>query len=248
VLDGVATNVACHANYLLVLTQHKSLHLWDITAQKSLLRTSISPLLADTTTHVKSVDDIGVTDKGVPVVTLSNGESYVWDSMMDCFVCIADAHSSASPFVTSASHLYGYGKTSDEDPLNLGYLRTKAARSFEKSRLQRTPRGTSAIEELEIGMSAAAALHDTREYTRFFRAYTQQLVQTENEQRLREWCEWLLGPIRSTQDEQVAGISKRKVLQDVISLVKSGSATALQRIVAEFEEALQEINSRKNKT
>jgi hypothetical protein len=53
-----------------------------------------------------------------------------------------------------------------------------------------------------------------------------------------------LGPIRLKQEEKIAGISRREVLQDVINIVKNGSGVALQRIVGEFEEALQEARKK----
>ncbi|KAL0481357.1 hypothetical protein AKO1_012729 [Acrasis kona] len=230
-LEATAAHIACEKQNLLILTQNLRLLMWNITQGTSLLNVSASPL----TNNISNVDDVGITRNGRAVITLNNGESYAWHQTLSCFVCVADAHASTSPFITSAMHLYDrrqMDNNQDSDvEFDLGYLRAKSSKNID------THRGTGIIEELEIGMAAADALGDDKEYMRFAKAYARQLSQSNNEVRLREWCDWLVGPLHGTWDSKVVGLDKNDVLRQVLGVMEGNSST--QRIVQEFRDVLE---------
>lgn len=83
------------------------MHLWDVQNRKNIIQCSVDPLI---NRFIRSqpderidIHDVGVTDSGKPIITLSNGESYTFNNDMKSWILVAGLHSPASPFVTSGN-------------------------------------------------------------------------------------------------------------------------------------------------
>lgn len=103
-------------------------------------------------------------------------------------------------------------------------------------------RSSQTVEDLENGMLAAAELDDPEGYIHYVTALAKHLSSLNDENKLRELCSFLLGPIHnpdSKWDSTIATLPKREVLQEVLSILSTNMA--LQRLVNEFRVALNNI-------
>lgn len=108
---------AC-SNYLLCVTSTGELYCWDVESKKLLFPVNtVFPLLNptlrysdDVLTRAENITMCSVTKNGVPLVTLSNGDGYMFDKDMETWLLITDgwwAYGSQYWDLTKTSHLNG---------------------------------------------------------------------------------------------------------------------------------------------
>lgn len=92
-------------------------------------------------------------------------------------------------------------------------------------------------------LSSSLQLSSSKEYRYWLTVLARFLTNEGLEERFRELCEFLLGPVfaSSTTDWQssVLGVDKRKLLKEVLSI--STGNIKLQRIYKEFKEQLDQV-------
>lgn len=115
-------------NYLLCITSIGQMFCWDLSSKKLLFPIStIYPLLNpslrysdDILTRAENITMCAVTHKGVPLVTLSNGDGFMFDKDMETWLLISDgwwAYGSQYWDMTNLSTFKGDGE-SNEDTRN----------------------------------------------------------------------------------------------------------------------------------
>lgn len=115
---------AC-ANYLLCVTSVGQLYCWDMDQKKLHFPVnSIYPLLSpslrysdDVLTRAENITICAVTKRGIPLVTLSNGDGYMFDKDMEAWLLISDgwwAYGSQYWDMTNTTNLNNTGAVSSE--------------------------------------------------------------------------------------------------------------------------------------
>lgn len=127
---------AC-SNYLLCVTSTGQLYCWDVEAKKLHFPVNtIYPLLNpslrysdDILTRAENITMFAVTKNGVPLVTLSNGDGYMFDKDMETWLLISDgwwAYGSQYWDLTNTSHLDGKIPQNNDDKRNKFWNSTDA--------------------------------------------------------------------------------------------------------------------------
>ena len=204
------------------------LNVWNIGNKECTIECTVDAVLSKS--EEGEIDDVGLHENGIPIVTVNSGESYSYDSKMKCWICIADSHTPFSPF-TSNSDIY----KSELDDYSLRSIKRRATDLH--SSLNIVPSSSQekreTIEDLEIGMQSADSLKDEKEYLRYLKAYSRQISINNDFNRLNNICSTLL------LDEP-----KRKWLREVLDICCSNKP--LQRTVSQYKSILEEIMNNKN--
>lgn len=94
-------------------------------------------------------------------------------------------------------------------------------------------------------LAASFVIGSVDEYRFWLLTLAQHLAQENMETRLRELCQYLIGPIfkssNSEWDPKILGNDKREILKEVLSILTSN--LRLQRLYTEFKEQLEIVNS-----
>jgi hypothetical protein len=167
------------------------------------------------------LDDLGITETGIPIVTCNTGESYSFDSKMKSWICIADSHTPFSPFISSMLN-------DSQSDYSLNAIKKRAFNihaSLQGSSRSQESRET--IEDLELGMQSSESLKDEKEYERYAKAYAKLISQNNDLNRLNHLCSNLL-------------FSRRNLLKEVLYILTPN--TSLQRIVFQYKSILEELD------
>lgn len=93
-------------------------------------------------------------------------------------------------------------------------------------------------------LASSLQLSSSKEYRYWLTVLAQFLTNEGLEDRFKELCEFLLGPVFSSSSTSwpstILGIDKRELLKDVLLI--STSNLKLQRIYTEFKEQLDQVN------
>ncbi|GAV53192.1 hypothetical protein ZYGR_0AI04750 [Zygosaccharomyces rouxii] len=127
---------AC-SNYLLCVTSTGQLYCWDVESKKLLFPVNtVYPLLNptlrysdDILTRAENITMCAVTKNGIPLVTLSNGDGYMFDKDMETWLLITDgwwAYGSQYWDLTNTSHLNGKISQNNDDKRNKFWESTDA--------------------------------------------------------------------------------------------------------------------------
>ncbi|XP_017307566.2 protein HIRA [Ictalurus punctatus] len=238
-LSAPITALHCSAHFVMALTASATLSVWDVQKQVALVKNeSLNCLLSGSDTVMSSM----LTEHGVPVVTLSNGRSYCFSSAMETWNLIVDKQDSLVQCADFSSCV------SSNDALGCtGPLATTQGRNLSAgrlaSRLLSTPHHVQQVMTLsflENQLSSAFILHSANEYRHWLLIYARFLVNEGYEQRLRELCKDLLGPVHksssSAWESTVLGLRKRDLLMDVLPVV--GQNLRFQRLFTEYQDQL----------
>ncbi|XP_062874027.1 protein HIRA [Trichomycterus rosablanca] len=230
----------CSTHYVMALSASATLSVWDVQNQVVLVKNeSLSCILAGSDTVVFSL----LTDRGVPVVSLSNGKSYCYSSSMETWNLIVDKQDSLVQCADFSNCV------SSHDPLvSSGPLATTQGRNLSAGRLacglSSTPHNIQklmTLSFLENQLSSTLILQSANEYRHWLLIYTRFLVNEGYEQRLRELCKDLLGPVHKSSNTSwnptVLGLRKRELLMDVLPVV--GQNLRFQRLFTEYQDQLE---------
>jgi protein HIRA/HIR1 len=94
-------------------------------------------------------------------------------------------------------------------------------------------------------LAASFVIGSSKEYRFWFIALAQHLSKENMETRLREMCQYLIGPLfkssKSEWDPKILGNNKHELLKEVLSILASN--LRLQRLYTEFKEQLEMISN-----
>eukprot|EP01080_Neovahlkampfia_damariscottae_P005265 gene5265-8883_t len=222
-LSSIPTFIACNKqNDLVVLCQDSMLNVWNVGNKECTIECTVDALVAKS--EEGEIDDVGLHENGIPIVTINTGESYSYDVKMKSWICIADSHTPFSPFISNIE-IYN-----SDDNYSLRSIKKRAidlnsslSRNHTTSQEER-----ETIEDFEIGMQSAESLKDEKEYLRYTRAYARQISTNNDFNRLNQLCSSLL------LDE-----SKRNLLKDVLDICSLNKP--LQRTVSQYKSILEEL-------
>lgn len=99
---------------------------------------------------------------------------------------------------------------------------------------------------LENQIAGALILQSSQEYKYWLLIYARYLVNEGFEQKLREVCQELLGPVHYSSDSQweskILGFRKRGLLQELLPLI--GQNLRFQRLFTEYREQLDSLTDK----
>jgi len=251
VLDSPASILQCSRHYVMLVTSSGGVYVWDTKRVTAVLKNEpVLPLLSGADI---SITRASISERGFPIITLSNHASYSFDTSVGAWVqliyaddllAINSDHQSVAP---------------SQDPLQakgpLAQLQGQSSRfGRQSSRIFRSNPGrqqSSTAVHLENQLSSCVALGSGKEYYFWLTTYVRYLSQAGFEARLREVCEELLGPPHRpvvTQDKSsswnpsILGYQKRNLLRELLPHI--GTNIRLQRLFTEFREQLDALNVR----
>ncbi|CAD7701890.1 unnamed protein product [Ostreobium quekettii] len=235
---------------LLSLTCQGHLRVWDVGKVECLVETSLFGLLSGDNQVVAAY----LSNCGMPLCILSNYHSYVYKTSMKSWMRIVDDCFPFSHYHTTFKwNAHMDGANGELFSLQTGW----AQHHNQSSRLPaadcRSP-DLDSRSHLEHNMAAALVLRSPKEYKRWLLLYIRHLVKTvgspemkgDEESKLREICEGLLGPVGEAGsgiapqwkgrqwNPKVLGMDKRTILkEEVLRLL--GTKRDLQRLHNEID-------------
>ncbi|XP_062896977.1 protein HIRA isoform X3 [Mobula hypostoma] len=239
-LQSPISTLHCASHFVMALMATATLSVWDAKKQTVLVKDEslITILSGNDITITQSL----LTHHGVPVVTLSNGKSYCFNTSLCTWNLISDKQDSLVQCADYRSCL-----TSQEAMLCSGPLATVQGCGInagrQAARLSSMPhvlqRGTT-LAYLENQVAAAMTLKSSQEYRHWLLIYTRYLVNEGFEPRLRELCKDLLGPVHNSSSSQwestVLGLRKRELLKEMLPVI--GQNLRFQRLFTEYQDQL----------
>ncbi|KAM6965292.1 protein HIRA isoform 1-T1 [Aplochiton taeniatus] len=237
----------CAGYYVMALTAGAMLSVWDVQKQTALVKNeSLQTILAagaDVT-----VSQSLLTQQGVPVIGLSNGKSYCYNSSLETWNLVADKGDSLVQCADFRSCL-----PSNQAPDSTGPLAVMQGRNLNagrlSSRLSSTPhrlQQSMTLAFLENQLAAALTLRSSHEYRYWLLIYARFLVNEGSEFRLRELCKDLLGPVHksaaSAWEPTTLGLRKRELLKEVLPVI--GQNLRFQRLFTEYQDQLELLRSK----
>lgn len=245
-LPAPVSTLHCAGWFVMALTAVGTLSVWDVQKQMAVVKNeSLNTILAGTLTNVTQSL---LTQQGVPVIGLSNGKSYCFCSSMGTWNLIADKQDSLLQCADFRSCLNPQDSQGSTGPLALMQGRNISAGRL-ASRLSSTPHHLQqgmTLGFLENQLAAALALASGPEYHYWLLVYTRFLVNEGYEQRLRELCKDLLGPVHkstgSSWEPMILGLRKRELLHEVLPVI--GQNLRFQRLFTEYQDQLELLRSK----
>ena len=104
---------------------------------------------------------------------------------------------------------------------------------------------SAVLSYIDQQLAASFVMGSTTEYHFWLMALAQHLSKENMETRLREMCQYLIGPVfkssKSEWDPNIVGNDKHEMLKEVLSILATN--LRLQRIYTEFKEQLEMLSS-----
>lgn len=251
VLDSPASILQCSRHYVMLVTSSGGVFVWDTKRVTAVLKNeSVLPLLSGPDVTITRAS---ISERGFPIITLSNHASYSLDTSVGAWVQLIYAD---DLLAVNSDH---QSVAPSQDPLQakgpLAQLQGQSSRiGRQSSRIFRSNTGrqqSATAVHLENQLSSCVALGSGKEYYFWLTTYVRYLSQAGFEPRLREVCEELLGPPHRTigaQDKSVnwnptiLGHQKRNLLRELLPHI--GTNIRLQRLFTEFREQLDALKVR----
>ncbi|XP_066545389.1 protein HIRA isoform X2 [Amia ocellicauda] len=240
-LPAPMSTLHCAGYFVMALTACATLSVWDVQKQCVLVKNeSLQVILSGTDT---TVSQSLLTQQGVPVISLSNGKCYCFNSSLETWNLIADKQDSLVQCADYRACLPSQEAMLSSGPLAVIQGRTLNAGRL-ASRLSSTPHQLQqgmTLAYLENQMASALILKSSQEYRHWLLIYARFLVNEGSEYRLRELCKDLLGPVHkstgSIWEASVLGLRKRDLLREVLPVI--GLNLRFQRLFTEYQDQLE---------
>ncbi|XP_071381035.1 protein HIRA isoform X1 [Centroberyx affinis] len=236
----------CSGHYVMALTAGAMLSVWDV--QKQTAQVKNESLLTILSAADITVSQSLLTQQGVPVIGLSNGKSYCFNSSLETWTLIADKGDS----LVQCADFRGCLLTQDA-PVSSGPLAVMQGRNLNAgrlaSRLSSTPhhlQQSMTLAFLENQLAAALTLLSAQEYRYWLLIYARFLVNEGSEYRLRELCKELLGPVHKSAatawEPTTLGLRKRELLRELLPVI--GQNLRFQRLFTEYQDQLELLRNK----
>ncbi|EGW32239.1 uncharacterized protein SPAPADRAFT_139052 [Spathaspora passalidarum NRRL Y-27907] len=203
-------------NYLMAVTNIGELFVWDISNKKSVLTSTITPLL-----DLGKYDDDGlsksdhitlcaITTTGIPLITLSNGNGYmyntslaIWQTVSESWWCFGSHYWNSATTTTPTDSIIDMLEhhTNEEILRKTRTGRGKLFNKISKNMIMKegfeSLENTISINHLENRIKCAEILGEKQEFKKWFMIYVERLCELGLKVRLFEVCSELLGPNES---------------------------------------------------
>eukprot|EP01132_Coremiostelium_polycephalum_P000598 gene598-744_t len=233
VLRNQISFLECNSkSHLLSITCDGFVSLWNILKKKFELSNRELPFLPNRVNL--TIKNALVTDSGKPVITFSNGDSFVFSFDVGEWVKVTDRLGALSEFNSNDTNTTGIMSILQQNG-NSSSMSSLLAMS---NILEQNQNATSTT-FLEKQIWLATVLESQKEFLHWIMTYTRYITNNGNITRLQELCTELLGPsntLDSIWQPTVVGIPKRDILKDILPIM-AGNRN-LQRLVGQFKDSL----------
>ncbi|XP_064619273.1 protein HIRA-like isoform X2 [Lineus longissimus] len=237
-LDSNVAIFQSKGSYLMAATSKGHLYVWDLhTLQAVIKRESLSTIITDKTIRIESSR---LTEKGQPILSFSNGKSFTYRLDLGCWLLVANRD---DPLRLCSD--FNKNRTSQKGLLlslqsSKDKFAPQASRMFQSNPLLQK---ASSCGHLESQLCASLAIGSATEYKFWLTSYVRYLVQEDFEEKLREVCDGLLGPMFPSKshnwESKILGYKKRDLLEEILPMV--GANLRFQRLFTEYQEQLETI-------
>lgn len=251
-LDAPASFLTNTDAFLLVITTNAHMYMWDMRKRQSLIRNeSLQPLFCENGALRSDIQVVScsISESGTPVVTMSNKKSFAFDLDLRCWSVVADP----SDLIAICSDVKQPRAARTEPaafPLaSVQQIHRSARTASSVFQSNSSVQANATISLLDQQLASAFVLGSASEYKFWLMSLAQALTDASREDRLRELCTFLLGPIFSSRDSwncQILGLDKRQLLSDVLIIMTSNMR--LQRLYSEIKDQLNVIEQRGNES
>lgn len=267
VIEAIPSFLEARDEYLMVISSIGILHVWNLKQQRSpFAPVSLAPILDAATSLVdkirrtSSVSQAHISSDGVPILTLTNGDGYMYHADMRTFLKISEGWWAISSSYWDASGLQGRRDTGSgllamiERRTNDEVMRQGKGRILSRIVKQAMMKegfenleATVSIGHLENRLSATKMLKSKDEYHTILLMYAKKIAEEGMTQRVEELCRELIGPMSkasqalSSWDQNVLGLDKRVLLRECLS--QMGRFRGVQRVCTEYDEALKRLTA-----
>lgn len=244
-------------NWFVVLVSRSALcSVFNVKAKKLVCARSAAPLLARPVDLPgkaegamararisREISYCKVTDRGEPILILSDGHAFVYSREFCSWLRVADSSAPNSDFVRTVPSSRKVGILRSLQPGNGLTLKSLPSLSG-MADLQRA--AVESLSHLESLMESALILGSTSDYRYYLTNYATRIAAAVSDDvenclgRLRELCDSLLNSSQPSTDKVVLGMSCRGLLKDTILPIVAANRQ-MQRFVAEYTESLREI-------
>ena len=207
--------------------------------------------------------DCDITDTGVPIINMSKNKSYYFSSKTKCWhllPCIGTLTGDSSHLLVNSNTVFGstkYTKLSQDSangPLSQIQSRNKSS-SILKT-IETINKGANSnlfskqdftLTHLESQVNAAIGLNSAKEYKFWLMTLARYLVENNYEDKLTEMCNFLLGPLYSSNwNHTFLTYNKRDLLREIIVIIADN--LNLQRLYSYYKQQLNLISNLSTKT
>ncbi|RVE43225.1 hypothetical protein evm_012105 [Chilo suppressalis] len=237
-LMSPAVKMTLSGDTLAVVTTAAELAIWDLANATCLIRPlCFRGLLAPNVT----VTNCSLLEDGHPMISLSNGKSYIYSKKLSSWVVWSDC---TDP-VWRACGSYACTRTPPAAlALHPRYPSTREQRRPQATQASTQYSATAARSWLEAQVAVCLHLRLPRDYRHWKAALFQHLVQHGSEDQLRALLDDMLGPSHAIStprhwENSILGIKKHDILEEMLSLLVR--QLRWQRLYTEYAEQLQAL-------
>ncbi|CAL1273718.1 unnamed protein product [Larinioides sclopetarius] len=251
VLTSHITRLTCSDQYVMVITSKGYMSVWDCLKLTGLIQNeSLYPIMQDDATGDLSVRGTGLSDNGIPMVSLSNGKSYIFSPDMKAWLLVSSANNALQ---LCSDHQLRF---SPQELSNGTILPLAALQGQTQSKTMRLARGIvssdpnlrqiGTLSHLDNQLAASLSLKSSKEYKFWLLSLVRYLVQEGLEVRLRDLCDGLLGPVIKTSKTSdwkptILELQKRDLLKEILLII--GANLRFQRLFIEYRDQLEMVKS-----
>ncbi|XP_018099608.1 protein HIRA isoform X2 [Xenopus laevis] len=240
ILPSPISTLQCTGSYVMALTAAAALSVWDVQNQNIIIKNeSLQPLLSG---NDLTVSQTLLTKRGIPVLSLSNGKAYCFSPSLSTWSLVSDKQDSLAQCADYRSCMPSQDAVMCSGPLAIiqGRVSNAGRQAAHLFTMPHLVQKETTMAYLENQVAAALMLQSSQEYRHWLLIYAQYLVNEGFEQRLREVCQDLLGPVHRSSDSQwesrILGLWKRELLKELLPLI--GQNLRFQRLFTEYQEQL----------
>ncbi|GAM28763.1 hypothetical protein SAMD00019534_119390 [Acytostelium subglobosum LB1] len=241
------------SSHLMVITIDRYISVWNITKRKYEISNRELPFLlgnnnSNSNSNGANKDKLTIkhtflTEEGKPIITLSNGYSYVFTTGIGEWIQITDRLGSLSEF--NSSDPTGIGILSKLQQQQQGTRPTSMTSLLALSNQPTSAQPQITTTFLEKQIWLAIVLESPNEYKHWMTTYVRFLANNGNQVRLQDLCNDLLGPSNSPRidvwEPTILGLNKRDLLKELLPIIASNRN--LQRMVGQYKESLSSFTS-----
>lgn len=265
VIEATPVFLESRDDYLMAISSIGMLHVWQLKHQTSPFSpVSLASILdsasfiVDKMRKTASVTQASVTAKGVPIVTLSNGDGYMYHAAMHSWLRVSEGWWAISSSYWDASGILVKGgfhpglvghieRRTNDEVMRQGKGRI-LSRVVKQALMKEGFEGletTVSIGHLENRLAMAKMLESQDEYHTILLMYAQKIAEEGLVLRVEELCRELLGPTFdssksiATWEPKVMGLDKRDLLREC--LAQMGKFRGVQRICTDIAASLNRL-------